>query len=195
MPDGSRSNTAQCDRSSPDAHAATEELYRRYAERLWRLAERQIGPRLARRIGPDDIVQSVFRTFFRRAEQGQFTIDQSESLWNLLVTIAINKIRRQAEFHAAARRAVGREVRGQEQLFALVAKEPSHEEAVALLDELELLMDGLRNPEPEIIRLTLEGHSTDEIARHIGCSRWTVRRVLNRFGRRLEGRLREGRET
>lgn len=195
MLDDSRSNLQVCDRSSQQTHGAAEDVYRRYAERLWRLAERQIGPRLARRIGPDDIVQSVFRTFFRRTEQGQFTIDQSGSLWNLLVTIAINKIRRQAEFHTAARRAVGREVRGQEQVFASVADEPSHEEAVALLDELALLMDGLRDPEPEIIRLTLEGHSTDEVARHIGCSRWTVRRVLNRFGQRLEGRLREGRET
>lgn len=194
MLDEPQSDLDFCDRSSQNDPSLAEEVYRRYAERLWRLAERQIGPRLARRVGPDDIVQSVFRTFFRRSEQGQFTIDQSGSLWNLLVTIAINKIRRQAAFHAAARRAVGREVDGQEVVFASVANDASHEEAIALQDELEFLMVGLRDPEPEIIRLALKGYSTDEIARHAGCSRWTVRRVLNRFGQRLEGRLREGRE-
>ena len=46
---------------------ASTELYLRYAKRLLMLAAAQSSPDLARRVDPEDIVQSVFRTFFRRA--------------------------------------------------------------------------------------------------------------------------------
>ena len=49
---------------------ASTELYLRYAERLLAVAAAQTSPDLARRVDPEDIVQSVFRTFFRRASLG-----------------------------------------------------------------------------------------------------------------------------
>src|SRR5574341_751939 len=45
-------------------------LYLRYADRLRALTVAQCSPDLAQRVDADDIVQSVFRTFFRRAAQG-----------------------------------------------------------------------------------------------------------------------------
>ena len=47
-------------------------LYARYAERLRALTRRKSSSALACRLDPDDIVQSVFRTFFRRAAQGHY---------------------------------------------------------------------------------------------------------------------------
>ena len=47
---------------SSDGEAA-EELYVRYADRLWKVARTRIGDRLGRRFDADDVVQSVFRTF------------------------------------------------------------------------------------------------------------------------------------
>ena len=44
----------------------------------------------------DDIVQSVFRTFFRRAQAGEFRIDSSAQLWQLLVRITVLKAQHQA---------------------------------------------------------------------------------------------------
>lgn len=174
--------------------SAAAELHRRYAQRLCDLAERQIGDRLRRRVGADDVVQSVFRTFFRRTEQGEYPLDHSGSLWRLLVKIMMNKIRRQGELHGAARRDVGAEVAVADGEISpeAVAREPSPEEAVLLLDELECLVAGLKSPEPDIIRLCFEGYSTPEIADQLSCSRWTVRRVLDRFGARLRQRLAEG---
>ena len=61
-----------------------------------------------------------------------------------------------------------------------------------LSDELETLLAGLDQPEPEIIRLRLQGYSSLEIANQVGCSRWTVRRVLDRIGHRLHERLGDG---
>src|SRR2546428_2278489 len=67
-------------------------LYMRYAERLRALAVAQCSPGLAKRVEPDDIVQSVFRTFFRRVTQGQYDVPAGEELWKLLLVMALNKI-------------------------------------------------------------------------------------------------------
>jgi RNA polymerase sigma-70 factor (ECF subfamily) len=172
--------------------AAAEEIYRRYAQRLCALAQSQIGERLARRVGPDDIVQSVFRTFFRRTRDGQFVVDNSGSLWRLLVQITLNKVRRQSKRHLAGRRSMAAEVHPSDDSLepTALAREPSPDEAAALTDEIEFVLGDLKSPEPEIFRLGLQGYSPSEIAAQIGCSRWTARRVLNRIGRRLEARLR-----
>src|SRR5262245_55855145 len=74
-----------------DADAATQ-LYLRYAERLRTLARTRVGRDLAPRIDAEDIVQSVFRTFFRRAALGQYHVPDGEELWKLFLVIGLNKI-------------------------------------------------------------------------------------------------------
>ena len=173
--------------------AAAEELHRRYAQRLCDLAERQIDLRLRQRISPEDIVQSAFRTFFRRAERGEFQIDHSGALWRLLVRITLNKIHRQRERHRAGKRDVNAEVPpdGGQLLAKQAARNPTSEDAVCLLDELDFLFGGMKPLEVEIAQLCFQGHSTSEIAQRVNRSRTTVRRVLNRVGHRLSDRLKE----
>lgn len=171
--------------------SAAAELHRRYAQRLCAVAERKIGARLRPRVGAEDVVQSVFRTFFRRTEQGEYPIDHSGSLWRLLVAILDNKVRRQGETHRAGKRDVGAEVplADADLLPPVLARDPAPDEAVVWRDELESLLAGLKDAELAVIRLFLEGYASPEIARQRGCSRWTVRRVLDRFGTRLRRRL------
>ena len=84
---------------------AATELYLRYAERLRALADKQCAPDLAPRLDPDDIVQSVFRTFFRRAAGGQYDVPEGEDLWKLFMVIALHKVRSAAAFLRAAKSA------------------------------------------------------------------------------------------
>ncbi len=44
--------------------AAADALFRRYAERLIGLVRLRLSEKLARRVDPEDIVQSVYRSFF-----------------------------------------------------------------------------------------------------------------------------------
>ena len=178
------------DRWRSGDQAAARELHHRYAVRLCRLAERQLDQRLGRRVEADDIVQSVFRTFFRRTEQGEYPIEDSGSLWSLFVQITLNKVRKQSQRHRAKKRDIRRETYpdADPRKPEWLARDPTPEEASLLIDELESLLNGLRDPEPEIIRLCLEGHSTSDIAASVGCTRWTIRRVLNRIGNRLHKR-------
>ena len=70
------------------ADAATL-LYLRYAARITSFAGTQQGPDLASRFDPDDIVQSIFRTFFRRAAEGHYDVPEGEDLWKLFLVIAL----------------------------------------------------------------------------------------------------------
>jgi len=158
---------------------AAEELHRRYSQRLCTLAEREIGQRLSRRVGADDVVQSVFRTFFRRAAGGEFVIDHSGCLWKLLVRIAVNKVRHQGEYHRAGKRNVAAEVYANDEQLCpeVMARDPGPEEAAMLADEIALALKGLKPDEAEMFQLTLQGHTTPELAERFNCSRWTINRI------------------
>src|SRR4051812_12456318 len=83
---------------------AATQLYRRYAQRLRELTQAQCSPDLARRVEVEDIVQSVFGSFFRRAGQGLYDVPAGEELWKLFLVIGLNKIRAKGAFHKAAKR-------------------------------------------------------------------------------------------
>src|SRR5262245_49991271 len=83
---------------------AARELYQRYARRLRALVRAQCATALARQVDPDDIVQSVFDTFFHGASSGRYDVPDGEDLWKLFLVIGLNKIRAQRVFHLAARR-------------------------------------------------------------------------------------------
>ena len=92
-------------RGGADEDAAYD-LYVRYAQRLMQIARQKTPADLAIRVDPEDIVQSVFRTFFRRASAGQYDVPEGEELWKLLLVIALNKLRSHGAFHRAVKRDV-----------------------------------------------------------------------------------------
>jgi RNA polymerase sigma factor (sigma-70 family) len=113
-------------------------------------------------------------------KNGEFRIDETTSLWQLLVTIMLNKIRKQAKRHTAQRRNVDREVAGIEIPLESFADGPTPEDAAVLCEILEWLAKQLEPQELEIIRLRLQNYSTTEIAEQVGgTTRWTVRRTLD----------------
>ena len=53
---------------------AAEELLDRYVSRLIQLARSRLPSKLARRLDPEDVVQSACRSFFRRAGAGLYEV-------------------------------------------------------------------------------------------------------------------------
>src|SRR5580704_14172260 len=88
---------------------AAEALFSRYFERLTLLARSRLAPRLARRTDPEDIVLSVYRSFFVGAREGRFVLSRGGDLWRLLAAITKHKLLRQARHHRADRRSIDRE--------------------------------------------------------------------------------------
>jgi RNA polymerase sigma factor (sigma-70 family) len=166
---------------------AAEEIFARYAQRLTYLAEQQLSRKLAARLDGADIVQSVFRTFFRRSAAGEFRIDSSAELWRLLVKITLKKARAWGRLHTASMRDVGAEAPGGGAglLSYAVAHEPGPAEAAALVDEIQKLLRGLPALYCELLQLRLEGHSVSDTAARLGVSRRTVYRGLQLLQQRL----------
>ena len=77
--------------------------------RLRRLAERNLAGRMRRRLDPDDLVQSAFRPFLRRAARHEFELKDRDMLMSLLCTILLNKVRHQVRDHSRQKRGVDRE--------------------------------------------------------------------------------------
>jgi RNA polymerase sigma factor (sigma-70 family) len=165
---------------------AAEAIFFRYAQRLISLAEQQLSRKLAARLDGADVVQSVFRTFFRRSAAGEFRIDGSDELWRLLVQITVQKARAYGRRHTARVRDVFDEAPGGAALLlAAVAHEPGPEEAAALVDQIQQLLRGLPALYCDLLQLRLEGHSIADTATRLGVSRRTVHRGLNLLQQRL----------
>jgi len=166
------------------SESAAKELFDKYCERLMRLAKRRIGQRMASRFDPDDVVQSAFRTFFKRVKNDEFTFEQEEDLFKLLVRLTVRKTLRQVVHHQAAKRSPSAEqsdTSEDSQLLAQVAGNvPAPDVEVALLEQFENLMQSLTPMERQVVELKMQGYSTVEIADQLGSYDRKIRRVLER---------------
>src|SRR4051812_31679437 len=80
-------------------NAASRALFDRYVGRLLGVARQRIGERMKSRFDAEDVVQSVFRTFFDRLKKDQFEIADADDLSKLLVRITLHKTLRQVAHH------------------------------------------------------------------------------------------------
>jgi RNA polymerase sigma-70 factor (ECF subfamily) len=183
MSEPSRDEPAQNPWSTGDEDAARQ-LFDRYAEQLVLLARKRISQRLASRIDPEDIVQSVFRTFFHRAKQGQFHLDDPEDVVKLLARITVHKTFRQIAFHKRAKRDATAEAPhgddAQDLLLKLVTGEPSPEETAEFVDNLEHFFTRLGDEERRILEMRMEGYTNVEIANRMGITDRKIRRIMER---------------
>jgi RNA polymerase sigma-70 factor (ECF subfamily) len=166
-------------------NAATQ-LYLRYARRLAALAANQCSHDLARHVDAEDIVQSVFSSFFRGVNQGYYDVPAGEELWKLLLVIALNKIRAKGNYLRAARRDL-RRTTGEGTLPGGLGEQAGPDEAAHTFFQLVLdeTLATLPPPQRDMIVLRIEGHEVAEIAARTGRSKRTVERVLQEFRQKL----------
>ena len=169
-----------------DARAA-EQLFERYAQRLTHVAEQHLSRKLAGREDGEDVVQSVFRTFFRRSADGQFQIDSSAQLWRLLVKITLQKVRTRGRYHTAQKRSAAAETRPEEDSWVVetLAREPDPAEAAELVDLMEAMLADVPPLYGRVLELRLQGMAPADVARELNISRNTVYRALELFKQRL----------
>jgi RNA polymerase sigma factor (sigma-70 family) len=174
-----------------DEQAAVD-LVQRFTARLLALARSQLSDKLARRIDPEDVVQSAYRSFFAGARNDRYVLERTGDLWQLLAAITMHKLHHQVARHTAGKRAVNRE-QGfglEDSLLGLraefVARDPSPAEVAAMVDELEHLMRHLPPLHRQMIEMRLQGYALQEIAEATGRSERLVRRVLTRLKTQLQ---------
>jgi RNA polymerase sigma-70 factor (ECF subfamily) len=166
------------------ADSAAADVDGRYRDRLCRLVEREMNRRFRRKEDPEDVVQSAFRTFFRRNAKGEFHIDSSADLWRLLATITRRKILKHVEKLGTAKRDAKREEYPEGD--NVPGQLPTPEEAAIAADLMERALDGLNETYVEILHMRLQNYTEQEIADTLGCTRTFLRTKLNRIRQRLE---------
>jgi RNA polymerase sigma factor (sigma-70 family) len=175
---------------------AAAELFRRYKNRLFGLARERLGNCVRQKVDPEDVLQSVFRTFFRRTAEGEFEVGQGEELWDLLAVVTANKCSMRLRYFRAKCRTVecetpfpegGQESAGDE----IAGDEPSPEEVAVFHETLERLVGGLEDRDRGIVELRFQGYTYPEIAEKLGISERKVEFLLTQIRRRLNRWLAE----
>jgi RNA polymerase sigma-70 factor (ECF subfamily) len=174
---------ALTDRLRAGDEKAAREVYEKWTLRLVGLARHQLGHFLTGKEDPEDVVQSIYRSFFRRWQEGRYRAGDWHDVWALLAVIAIRKCAGRRQHYAAERRDPRREVPLASQD---PAAGPAPEEAALLVETIGRLLEGLEPPERAIVELSLQGHSTQEISTRLGRAERTVQRVRQHVRSQLQ---------
>jgi DNA-directed RNA polymerase specialized sigma24 family protein len=173
---------------------AAQHLWKRYFERLVRLARNKL--RRMARCGvvedEEDAALSAFDSFCRGATEGRFPdLSDRDDLWRLLVVLTVHKAIHQLERHGAAKRGSNRVVSesavpggesgsGGNALDRIIGPEPTPELAAMVVEEYRRLRIGLGDDTlRQVLDLRLEGYDREEIAERLGCAVRTVTRKLD----------------
>lgn len=171
-------------RTGDDAAAAA--VFHRFTHRLIALARLRLNARLRQKVDPDDVLQSVWKSFFLRHAEGQFTLDGWDGLWSLLTVITVRKCGLWLERFRSAGRDVGREEAppgGRDEPgsgWEMLARDPSPSEVLLLSETVEKLLGGLEAWERQVVSLSLQGYSVAEIVEQTGRPQRSVYRALER---------------
>jgi RNA polymerase sigma factor (sigma-70 family) len=193
MSDASKSNRSPSDESllarfQRGQNDAATALYLRYAKRLHSLVRAQRGADLAARLDADDVVQSVFRTFFRRASAGHYSVPAGDELWKLFLVIALYKTRDAGARHRAAKRDV-RQTRPIAPDESKIADKQNDEALSVLQMTIDDVLGRLPLNQRRIIELRIAGFEVAEIAEKTGRARRSVERILQEFRDRLRAQM------
>jgi RNA polymerase sigma-70 factor (ECF subfamily) len=176
-------------------NTAWNEVARRYTAGLIRLARRRLDSRLQPKLDPEDVVQSVYRTFLRRHQLDQFQFATWDSLWGLLVTLTVCRCSKWYQHYAAQKRDVNRDAA----LPSAVAADdervgyrepadpgPTPEEAALLTEMVNEMLRGLDDKQRRIIVLGLLGFDDGHIGQEVGRTEYRVRQVRDGFIGRVQ---------
>lgn len=168
------------------------EVFRRFTRRLIALASDQFDTWVRDRADPEGIAQSVYKSFFTRFGQGQFDLNDWDELWGLLTVITLRKCAKRRDYLRAGRRDAARDLRQDrasdagDGCWQAIDREPSPVEAAMLSESVDQLLRRYEPPERQIVELSLQGWSTQEIAGELGRSERTVRRIREHVKGTLE---------
>jgi RNA polymerase sigma factor (sigma-70 family) len=166
-------------------------IWQRYFRDLLELARNNLNKRIRRREDEEDVLQSMYKSFCLRQQRGEFDLASRDSLWKLLVTITLRKVRNAAKKQMREKRDVGREQTisdrdddesGNWALEQMDAAGPSPAQAAVLNECLERRLEALADPElRRIALLRLEGYTNREIADQFHRTERSIERRLERI--------------
>ena len=171
---------------------AAQQIFQQFGQRLIALARSRMNGMVRRKVDPEDVMQSVFKSFFRRQADEPFDLKGWDGLWALLTVLTLRKCGHRTQHFRAQCRDIQREVVFQASpedshvTWEAIAREPTPSEAAMLNETVEELLRSLDERDRRIVELSLQGYSVVEVAVDVGCAERTVQRLLARIKQRLE---------
>ena len=172
---------------------AAQLIWEHYFGRLLELARNHLDRRIRRREDEEDVVVSVYKSFYLRQQRGDYDLANRDALWKLLVTITLNKTRNVAKYHRRKQRDVVRDQTMPEDdetdsarwaLERMEAAGPSPAEAAVLSEALERRLHALADPELRQVAVAkLGGWTNAEVADQLNYTERTIERRLERIRR------------
>lgn len=171
--------------------AAGAEIFVRFTTRLVSLARSRLSDQMRSKVDAEDVVQSAYRSFFKRQAQNPLEPDSWERLWGLLAILTLRKCYSRVDYYQAEKRDLRRETSPSSELSVRMlhaeSADPTPAEAAALTEVLEHTMAKLDEHQREILSMTLQGYEVREISDQVGLSERTVHRVRKEIRDDLRG--------
>jgi RNA polymerase sigma-70 factor (ECF subfamily) len=177
--------------TSPLPDDSSRALFELFTQRLIALARSHLHIRLQRKVDPEDVVQSAYKSFFVRYGEDVLRAQKLDDLWSLLSLITLRKCADRVRHYTTDRRNLAREAGNShaddaETWREAIDREPTPDEAAVLAETVEQMLSELAPPERPIVELSLQGYSTREVSERLGRAERSVRRVRERVRERLE---------
>ena len=163
-------------------HAAAVLLWRRYFQRLVRVAKRRLAGNVRRAADEEDVALSAFAHFCRQAERGRLpNVRNRDELWGLLATVtiqmAIDELRREGRAkrggpqQSSARRADPAQLASKQADPGFIAE---------VAEQCDRLLGSLDDDTLKSIAVwKTEGYTNEEIAAQLGVVLRTVERKVH----------------
>lgn len=167
----------------PAADAMVSAVY----PQLCQTIRRRIAPRFRAKFDEEDILQSVFRSFFIRNRNNEFNLLGWESLWSILFLMASRKVGRRVQHFSTQKRDCRRELSANDVCLTDV---DGHSSFVAEYSEaLQLVFKNLVGRDRQVLDMHLSFRTVPEISHQLGIAERTVHRVLSNIRSKLHDLL------
>lgn len=182
--------------------AAANQIWRLYFDRLVRAVRGRLVGQNRAVSDEEDIVLSVFDSFYNAAENGNFPdLADRDDLWRLLLRMSARKVIDKRRHDARQRRGGKVMLHSLDQaaedgsIIEAIGDEPSPEMVLMMQESVEQFFSHLGVGQlRDLAGAKLEGYSNAELARRFGCSERTIERRLHLIREKCQQELVEPHE-
>jgi len=181
---------------------AANRIWQHYFDRLARSVRGRLLGQNRAVSDEEDIVLSVFGSFYDAAANGRFPdLSDRDDLWRLLLRMAARKVVDKHRHDGRQRRGGSVEVHSldhsgdDKQVMEAIGNEPSPEMVLMMQESVEQLFSHLGVGQlRDLAGAKLEGYSNAELAERFGCSERTIERRLHLIREKCQQELLENDE-
>lgn len=164
---------------------AANRIWKHYFDRLVRSVRYRLQGQNRAVSDEEDIVLSVFDSFYVAAEKGRFPdLSDRDDLWRLLLRMSARKLVDKRRHDGRQRRGGGAQIHSldsdADRIVEAIGDEPSPEMVLMVKESVGRFFSLLRVGHlQELAVAKLEGYSNRELAQRLGCSERTIERRLH----------------